>query len=260
MSTVTDALGKDYMILSIASQKGGVAKTSTSISLASYAAKKGKTLIIDLDAQANTSKVLIPEYGEIKKGDSTWATIVDRKPLPIFPSTIKNLHVSPSHILLAEADISLYSAIDHREERLKTGLQPIISDYEHIIIDTPPSLGWCTLNALTVATHVLIPVSPGFFELDSLVQISKIIQDVQENFNPSLEVSGIVFVMADTTISSKESLRILRQAYTDAVCKTIVHRAVAMRDASFQHQSIFDYEPDSRVASDYELLAKEIGL
>src|SRR3954463_10428632 len=162
------------MILSIASQKGGTGKTTTSISLAAGLARKNKkVLLIDTDSQANSSKVLLPDYAQIDADQTLHATMLERKPLTIHPSSVPNLDIVPSHILLSNTDIELTSAIDHREARLKRELEPIKSSYDFVIIDCPPTLSWLTINALTASDRVLVVVSPGYFELDSVVQISK---------------------------------------------------------------------------------------
>ena len=121
------------MILAIASQKGGTGKTTTSISIAAGLAHRGKkTLLIDTDSQANSSKVVLPDYQDFTKDQTLFATIIDRKPLAISPTSIKNLDIVPSHILLSETDITLTSAIDHREARLKAALDPVAGDYDYV--------------------------------------------------------------------------------------------------------------------------------
>ena len=155
------------MIFAIASQKGGVGKTSTSISLAAGLVKKNKrVLLIDIDSQANSSKVLIPTYQNISPEQTIYATILDRKPLPVHQSQVENLFIVPSHILLSQTDVELTSALDHREARLKRELDKIQSQYDYIFIDCPPSLSWLTINAFTAADKVLVVVAPGYFELD----------------------------------------------------------------------------------------------
>src|SRR3954449_12040210 len=123
------------MLIAIASQKGGVGKTSSSISLAAGLAKKNKrVLLIDIDSQANSSKVLLPEYQSILPEQTIYTTIIDRKPLPVRQSQVENLFLVPSHILLSQTDVELTTALDHREERLKRELDRIKSDYDHIFI------------------------------------------------------------------------------------------------------------------------------
>ena len=221
------------MVLSIASQKGGVGKTTTSISLAAGLAHQGKhVLLVDIDSQANSSKVLVDDFPHLRADESIYVTIIDRKPLPVRPSTIPNLDVVPSHILLSNTDVKLTTAIDPLEARLKTQLDAIRAQYEHVIIDCPPALSWLTIDAFTASDRVLIPVAPGYFELDSIVQISKTVQEVREYFNPQIALAGFLYTMSDPrclrhaeAINAKTSLRILRQTYTDAVLKTIILRA-----------------------------------
>src|ERR1700730_1888105 len=129
------------MIISIASQKGGTGKTTTSISLAAGLARKGKkVLLVDIDSQANSSKVLLPHYQTIDKGQTIYQTILQRQALPIHPTSIKNLEIAPSHILLSNTDVELTTAIDHREERLKRELEKVKASYDFVFIDCPPAL------------------------------------------------------------------------------------------------------------------------
>src|SRR5215207_8692635 len=126
------------MVISIASQKGGTGKTSTSISLAAGLAHKGrKVLLIDIDSQANSSKVLLPEYQKIPKEQTIYATIIDRLPLPVHQTQVANLSIVPSHILLSNTDIELTTAKDHREARLKAELDKLKSEYDYVFIDNP---------------------------------------------------------------------------------------------------------------------------
>jgi len=247
------------MVISIASQKGGTGKTSTSISLSAGLAQKGKkTLLIDIDSQANSSKVLLPDYNQIKKDETIYRTILERQTLPIHNSTIPNLDVVPSHILLSDTDVQLTTAIDHREARLKRQLEKVKDQYEYIFVDCPPALSWLTVNAFTASDRVLIVVSPGYFELDSIVQISKSIKEVQELFNQHLKILGFLFTMSDPTVNAKTSLQVLRQTYPDFVLNTVIPRNTDLRDAHFSQQDIFAYKPDAKAAIAYQKLIKEL--
>lgn len=247
------------MIVAIASQKGGTGKTTTSISLAAGLARKGKrVLLIDIDSQANSSKVLLPDYLKIPKEEMVYATILARKPLPIHPTTIPGLDVVPSHILLSNTDIELTTAIDHREARLKNKLDKVKDKYDYVFIDCPPALSWLTINAFTASERVLVVVSPGYFELDSIVQISKTVKEAQEMFNASLEIMGFLFTMSEPTVNTRISLQVLRQTYTNAVLSTIIPRNVDIRDAHFSKQDIFAFAPNSKSALAYSKLIHEL--
>src|SRR3954471_3316415 len=247
------------MIIAIASQKGGVGKTSSSISLSAGLAKKNKrVLLIDIDSQANSSKVLLPDYQNIPSEETIYTTILDRKPLPVRQSQVENLFIVPSHILLSQTDVELTTALDHREERLKRELDQIKDQYDYIFIDCPPSLSWLTLNAFTAADKVLIVVAPGYFELDSIVQISKTINQVKEWFNPELQLAGFLFTMSDPTINSKTSLEILRKTYGDSVFNAVIPRNTDLRDAHFNKQDAFTFNAKSSSARAYSKLITEL--
>jgi chromosome partitioning protein len=202
------------MVISIASQKGGTGKTSTTISLSAGLARGGKNvLLVDIDSQANSSKVLLHDYPKISKEQTIYTTIIDRQPLPIHSTHVRNLSIVPSHILLSNTDIELTTAKDHREARLKSALDKIKARYDYVFIDNPPAL--LTLNSFTASDAVLVVVSPGYFELDSLVQLSKTLDEVRDYFNPALSLLGYLFTMSEPTINTAASLQILRQTYTE---------------------------------------------
>src|SRR3954447_17583325 len=249
-----------HMILSIASQKGGTGKTSTSISVAAGLARQGKkVLLVDIDSQANSSKVILDEkYKTLTKDDTIYATIIERKPLVVHASEIAGLDVVASHILLSETDVVLTTALDHREARLKKALDVIASAYDFVIIDCPPALSWLTINAFTASDEVLVVVSPGYFELDSVVQIQKTLGQVRENFNAALKLAGFLFTMSEATVASKTSLQVLRQTYTDQVLKTIIPRNTDMRDAHMNRQDIFGYNVNASAANAYNKLIREM--
>jgi chromosome partitioning protein len=247
------------MIFSIASQKGGTGKTTTSISLAAGVARKGQTaLLIDIDSQANSSKVLLPDYPQIKREDTVYTTILDRKPLPVHQTSIPNLSIVPSHILLSNTDVALTTAIDHREARLKRQLDKVKEQYDFVFIDCPPALSWLTLNAFTASDKIIVVVSPGYFELDSIVQMGKTIEEVREVFNPNLELQGFLFTMSDPTVNAASSLQVLRRTYQEHVLKTVIPRNVDIRDAHFNKQDIFGYSPHSKSAHAYAKLIGEL--
>lgn len=247
------------MIVSVASQKGGTGKTTTSIALAAGLARRGKkVLLVDIDSQANASKVLIPDYLKLKKEETIYTTILQRQPLVIHKTKVPSLDIVASHILLSNTDIELTTAKDHREARLKNQLDQIQNDYDFVIIDCPPTLSWLTINAFTACNQVLVAVSPGYFELDSIVQISKTINEVRDLFNPRINLLGFLFTMSDPTINTQSSLKILRQTYPDSVLKTIIPRNTDIRDAHFQKQDVFEYSPKSKSAQAYSRLIDEL--
>jgi len=247
------------MIISIASQKGGTGKTTSSISIAAGLARKGKhVLLIDTDSQANSSKVLLPNYQDIDADETLHATMLERKPLVVHPTSVPNLAIVPSHILLSNTDIELTSAKDHREARLKRQLDVIQDQYDYVIIDCPPALSWLTINAFTASDQILIVVSPGYFELDSTVQLGKTIAEVRDFFNPDLKLAGFLFTMSEPTINSANSLKILRQTYTGDVLNAVIPKNVDLREAHFKQQDIFAYNPAAKAAHAYHNVIKEL--
>lgn len=250
------------MVLSVASQKGGTGKTTTSITLSAALAYVGKrVLLVDMDSQANTSKVLLHDYASIPVDDTIHRTIIEKKPLPIHQaSLIQGIDVVPSHIFLSNADVELTTAKDHREARLKIYLDQIKDQYDHVIIDCPPALGWLTLNAFTASDGVLVPVAPGYFELESITQIIRSLGEVEEFFNPRVRLIGFLFTMSDPTLNTKNSLKLLRQTYPDDVLQTIIPRNTDIRDAHMHKQDVFTYSPQSKSALSYKRLIDELGL
>ena len=247
-------------VISIASQKGGTGKTSSSISIAAGLARKGKhVLLIDIDSQANASKVLLPHYQDaVRRDDTLYRTIIERQALPVHHTTVPGLDIVPSHILLSDTDVVLTTAIDHREARLREQLDKTKHDYDYVFIDCPPALGWLSINAFTASDEVIVVISPGYFELESTVQMGKTIRQVQVDFNPTLLTRGFLFTMSDPTVNSRTSLKLLRQTYPEYVLQTVIPRNVDLKDASFNKQDIFSYAPRSKAAEAYSRLLEEL--
>jgi chromosome partitioning protein len=248
------------MIISIASQKGGTGKTSTSVSLAAGLVRRGKkVLLVDVDSQANSSKLLLhPKYNDLRAEDTIYPTIIERKPLKIHESALPNLYVVPSHILLSNSDLALATAMDNRGARLKVELDKIKDQYDFVLIDCPPALSFLTLNAFVASDQVIVVASPGYFELDSIVQLQKTLAQVRLDFDVPLELRGFLFTMNDSTVASKTSLQLLRQTYTHAVFRTVVPRNTDIRNSTLARQDIYTYNEKAPVAQAYSKLIREL--
>jgi chromosome partitioning protein len=211
-----------------------------------------------MDSQANSSKVLLPDYQHVRKEDTLFRTILEQEPMPVHATAVKNLWIAPAHILLSDTDMQLTMARDHREARLKRQLDRVKSNYDYIFIDCPPAIGWLTLNAFTAADEVIVIVSPGYFELDSIVQISKTIAETRKEYNPDLLLRGLLFTMSDPTVNTASSLTILRKMYAGQLLHTIIPRNTDLRDAHFSKQDIFRYNPAAKGAVAYARLIEEL--
>ena len=245
-------------VISIANQKGGVGKTTTSINISTILAKKGKkVLLIDADPQGNATSGI----GIEKKTDkSIYDVIIEETKIEevVLETQIKNLKICPSNINLAGAEVELVSMIS-REYRLKERLEENKENYDYIIIDCPPSLGLITLNAFTASDSVLIPVQCEYYALEGLEQLMNTVNLVKKHLNKELELEGAVLTMYDArTNLSNQVVKEVKNYFEDKVYKTVIPRNVRLSEAPSFGMPISIYDPKSKGAKCYEKLTNEI--
>jgi chromosome partitioning protein len=243
-------------VIALANQKGGVAKTTTTLNLGVAFAERGlNVLCIDLDPQGNLtmSQGLNPDAIE----HSMFDVLVHRLPIDevIEP---REVDIAVASIDLAGAELALSSQIG-RERALQKALEPIRSRYDYILIDTPPSLGLLTINAFVAATGVIVPVQTEYLSLRGLVQLENTLEMVRENLNPEVSIIGIVPTMYDKRVThSREADEILRENFGDVVYKTRIRKTVRFAEAPVKGSSVLAYEPAGEAAEMYRDLAKEV--
>lgn len=247
------------MVTAIASQKGGTGKSTTTISLSAGLARQGKkVLLIDLDPQANSSKVLVDDFINLSKEQTLHSTIIEREGLKIIPSKVENLDIVPSNILLTDTDMLLAAAVDNRALRLKLALEAVKGNYDYVFMDNPPALSWLTINAFAAAENILVTISPGYFELDSTVQIMKSIQNIKDNYNPTLNFLGFLFTMKTPNLESSHSYKMLRETYGDMVLGVQIPRNNDVAKSFMMKTDIFDFAPYSEAARAYNKLINDV--
>ena len=247
-------------VIAVVNQKGGVGKTTTTISLGAALAEAGaKVLLVDFDPQGalsvglglNSNALDLTIYNLLLDPSTKFSEVVSQ-------SNLEGLDILPSNIDLSAAEIVLVSEVA-REQALERALAPAREIYNYILIDCPPSLGLLTVNALTAAQAVIIPLECEYFALRGMALLMDTIEKVKERLNPKLEVQGIVATMLDSrTVHGREVLSRVADAFGDKLFKTIVHKTIRFAEAPVAGESILTYAPSSKGAKEYRDLAREV--
>lgn len=248
------------MIIAITNQKGGVGKTTTAINLAAALATKGlRTLLVDLDPQGNSSMSFIDVrgvkrsiYDALVESDVSVADVI----VPV--EKAPNLFIAPATISLAKIEAKLTGEIDSHY-RLKDQLDQVHDDFDYIVIDTPPTLGVITVNALVAATHVMIPIQASYFALEGTDDLLETVDKIKMRANPQLQILGALITLFDKrTLLSKDIHEQIEQVFGDKVFDTVITKSVRLEESPAYQESIFTFAPKSSGAYEYYRLSEEV--
>jgi chromosome partitioning protein len=244
------------VVYAFANQKGGVAKTTTTLNLAVAFAESGhRVLAVDLDPQGNLTMSQGIDPDKVEK--SMFDVLVHRVPIAEIIQK-REIDIAVASIDLAGAEIAMSTMIG-RERSLEKALDEVADDYDFVCIDTPPSLGLLTVNALTAADKVIVPVQCEYLSMRGLVQLQNTLEMIRENLNPGVEIEGILPTMLDSrTVHAKEAVEILEENFGDLVFKSRIRKAIKFAEAPVRGSSVLKYDPKGNAAEYYRDLAKEV--
>jgi chromosome partitioning protein len=247
------------MIIVIANQKGGVGKTTTAINLSAACALKGKrVLLIDLDPQGNSSLSFVEPQSVDGSAFELFTELQEPFENFVYKTGVEKLDIVPSKISLAKLEAKLVGDFD-AIFRLRDRIEQIRANYDLIFIDTPPTLGLITVNALVAATHVLIPIQSSYFALEGTDDLLETIEKVRSRPNPDLEILGVLVTLFDKRTSlSKDVEAHIRQVFGKKTFKTLISRSVRLEESPAHKETIFTFSPKSSGALEYQELSKEV--